>query len=220
MKKILLGAVVLSLTASAWAQSPRVGPPVKTNWDHSLINEIDLSFSYFFPSQQFSGIYDKGYGVEAQYDYWLSKPFGVAAVLGLMTVDVQSDLGQLVDPSVATFRDSVSLVPIGISGLYNLIEYEDWRFDLEAGLRYIFINSDAKRVTSATGASDKVSMDDAFVAIFRASLDRRLSDQFAAFVNTGVQVDLDAGDLSAAGEKLGGNNLKGYSLAIGVKYLY
>lgn len=219
MKKAWLFGVVMCLSCSAIAQSaPESNAAFFSADSAAQPAEITGSLQYFFPSQQFSGFYDRMYGAEVQYSYWFSRPWGVSGVLGLMSADVRKDNKHLVDPSVGTFTDSASMVPIGVSVLYNLIDYGTWRIDGEAGLRYIFISSDIQVKSVATGEKSSVDLDNATVFVLRANVYRMLTEELDLFISAGMQNDIIAGDVSVAGKKVGDDNLKGYSLSLGLTY--
>ena len=222
MKKAWLLAVVLGLSSTAMAQnSPVLISSSSSEASSEQISEVAGRFVYFLPSQQYSGFYDSMSGVEIQYTRWLAMPLGISAVTGMMNADVRANNRQLVSTEEGVFTDSARMVPFGVSALYNVTDTHDWRITGEAGVRYVFITSDIKLKATDGSGSEDVSLDDAFVAVFRVDVDRRLADQWALLLGAGVQIDLAAGDVSTSSRgKLGDDNLKGYSLSLGARYLF
>ncbi|HBA83414.1 MAG TPA: hypothetical protein DCZ95_04895 [Verrucomicrobia bacterium] len=220
MKKTLLISLLMSCSVAALAQAPaQVDTSALPAWKPEALSEVSANFIYFFPSQQWSGFYDNMYGFEAQYRYWLSKPFGLAVAGGVMNANVRKDNPNLIDPAEGTFTDSATMIPLGVSGLVNVFDKYDWRLNLEAGIRYVFINSDI-RLNYSDGTSEGVDMENAVVGVFMLDLDRKLTDEFALFAGAGVQVDISPGEMSTASMDLFDNNLKGYSLRLGAKYSF
>jgi opacity protein-like surface antigen len=211
MKKAWLLGVLMCWSPAAMAQTGGLADKP---------TEVSGSVVYFFPSQQFSGFYDNMKGVEFQYTYWVAMPVGVSVTTGLMDAEVRTNNKHLVDPKVGTFKDSATMLPIGLSLLYNIADTQDWRVYGEAGLRYVIIDSDIKLRSAGTGKTQSVSLDNGSVGVLRVNVSRRLSEQWALFGSAGVQVDIAAGDVSVGGEKLGDDNLKGYSWALGAQYLF
>lgn len=221
MRKMFILGVVLCLSASAGAQTaPQSGYLTSTGGASGPVSDVSGSFVYFFPSNQYSGFYDKMYGLEVEYRYWFATPLGVSVVGGVMNADVRSANRQLVDPKVALFEDSAQMIPFGLSAHYLLIDTYDWRFSAEFGLRYIFVNTDIRIRNVSNGATQSISQEDSLVSVLRAKLNRRVADQVDLFLGAGVQFDIAAGDISVPGQKLGDDNLKGYSLSFGVQYTF
>jgi opacity protein-like surface antigen len=216
MKKSIMCAVVIGLSSVAGAQTGHRN-------DMSFLSkpaEASASVVYFSPSQQFSGFYDRMYGVEFSYTLWYAQPFGVSVMGGVMNADVRTRNEQLVDSDLGVFEGSASLVPIGVSALYKVVETDEWRVYGEAGLRYVFMSSDIKIKSVQTGAKEDVGQDNGTVAILRANVDRRMSEQMTLFVGLGAQFDISVGKIATSEGDLGDDNLKGYSFSFGARYLF
>ena len=217
MKNAWILSAVLCLSSSVMAQDASwTGYPTL---EHGA-TEATGSFVYFFPSQQYSGFYDRMYGVEFQYTYWPGLPLGVSVMGGVMSADVRAKNRQLIDPNIAVFKGSAQLIPIGVSGLLNVVDANQWRIDGEAGIRYVFMSSDIRVQSVATGAGEDVGQEDGVVAVLRLNVNRRVAERWSLFCGGGVQFDLSAGKISFGGEKQGDDNLKGYSLSFGATYSF
>lgn len=215
--QLFCSVLMMSLAFASFGQGSSLNPYASDSSDSAeLIGTVNI----FFPSQQYSGVYDSIFGVEFQYRKWFSPPFGVAVSAGLMNADVSKDLKHIIAPETAVFRDSAQMIPIGVSGLYELFQQDNLRVDAELGLRYVLIDSSIKMDYVQSNESVQVNMDDALEAILRVNATYDLNEQFGLFTGFGVQVDLLPGDLTIPGVESSGNNLKGYSLTFGGKYMF
>ena len=182
-----------------------------------FMNEGVADFVYFYPSQQYSGFYDRMLGGELQYRAWLFAPWGVGVSVGALDAKVRRENPDRISPDQGVFSGSAQMYPLGISALCRILEIGEWRATLEAGIRYVIIESDVELELLVDGKKETVDMDNCLTGHFGIDVDYLLSEQFALFAGLGAQVDLDAGEMSTESKWLFDNNLKGYEFRVGGK---
>lgn len=221
MRRLVVGLMAMILTAGAWAQTAQRGAEMQTGDQKEIFSDLVADVVYFRPSQQWSGFYDDMYGIEAQYRLWFgANPFGLAASIGWMKANAREESANLIDPSLGSFSGSADMTPIGASALWKFVEGESWRVNLEAGLRYVLINSDVEMKRYDLGITEQVEMENAWTGVLGFDVDWLLTEYFALFAGAGVQVDISPGEMSTKSEWLYDNNLKGYSFKLGGKFLF
>lgn len=210
MKSALLGLSVLWICGSAMAQErDPVGPA----------GEWAGYFNVAFPGAGDYDLFDTGYGVELQYRYWVDAPWGWAAALGVSTWDAKSSSSDLGVPNLHSFNGSATLIHLGGSGLYRILDTENVAVTLEAGVRYVIVDDDIDAKDANRGdARQNLDIDDGIVGLIAADADFRLNDGFVLAFGLGYQGDLVKGDISSRDDDLKDNELQAFFVRVGGKF--
>lgn len=178
--------------------------------------DLTLAGQYFIPGDDET--YDQGWGVEAQARFWMNKHVGLALAGGGANWEINQQEEALVDDGVgfvATFDGDVELIPLGGSILFRPLANESITLTLEAGARYVLVESEAGfegRFVDPSGAvvliDETVDIEDGVVGLVAANLEGRLGARSFLFLGGGYQFDIDEGHASWRGQDLGENELE------------
>lgn len=120
------------------------------------------------------------------------------------------------------------MIPLGVSGMYKIPVGQAANLTLEAGVRYVIVNSNVEFIEAealadsyghsySQSASYDVDLDDAIVGIIGAEFDFELSQGFRLFAGGGYQFDIVKGDVTAGGMDIDyENELKAAFIRAGV----
>jgi hypothetical protein len=153
--------------------------------------------------------WDSGTGLELQGIYWPSgSSWGYGLSIGTATWDIDDYFVVDFDPSGLDFIDSlegdVDLITFGVSVFRKLTTNNDetkkYNADLEAGIRYLSVDSGIEGVygvgidgTIVDANYQAIELDDSVVAMLALNGGYSVSDRVRIFASVGVQIDLDSG---------------------------
>ncbi len=158
----------------------------------------------FFPSDDLWDSY--ALGGELRGVYWMDSQWGIALAGGYTNWDLDGNRTAISADVTAELDGDVSYIPVGVSLLARLGAGANSRlnFLLEAGVRYMFCDSDAEVTRTAVGeggppivVSSEFDCDDGIVARLAGGIEWALSDSYRParlFVTGGYQFDLDQGE--------------------------
>ncbi len=214
MKKVLSILAAVGVLAS-WAYG-----------ESTQQNEFRISGDYLFPG--LDDTWDKGYGGTAQFTFWKDSKLGLALSVGAQKWDVNDEIyshGEYLGSGIAYgaavgLEGDATMIPLGASVLYKMPLDNSIAFTVDAGLRYVIVNSSVKlvmaealvdtygnRITDAY--SYDVDIEGGLVGAIGANLDYEVSAGFKIFAGGGYQFDITKGKVEADGTELGENELKG-----------
>jgi hypothetical protein len=146
-------------------------------------SDIGLNATYYKPGKD--DRYGNGYGADAQMRFWQNQSVGLALSIGAASwqVDEQEEIVSDGFTAVGMSIDGdVTLIPLGGSLLFKPVNDDKISLSLEAGLRYVIVDSgvDAEvAAANATGAlvamKDTVEIDDGVVGVLGANIEGRVS---------------------------------------------
>lgn len=199
---LMVLAVVLLGSASAYSASE---------------SELRIGGTYLSPSGDF---WKSGGGANIQWRYSVQKDFALAVSLGIQKLDVSTDevsdgpvntldaYGLLYRGYVDNYEGDATLVPVGASAIYNIPLGQNV-LSLEAGLKYVFVNSRAKanmidgvvdsRGNVVSGSVEKwqedVEIGNNLLGSIGAQIDIPLNQQVKLYIGGGYQFDIVKGDV-------------------------
>jgi hypothetical protein len=140
-----------------------------------------------------------GFGAETQIRFWPKNSLGFAFASGISFFFVD----QLIDTSnhiVVTKEGSLLIFPIGGSILISQNLTQNAEFIFEAGVRYVFVNSNLKEVTTTTDSGtvtiDKIRYDigNGIIGLVSANVVTELSQKLSLSLGLGYQFDINKGE--------------------------
>ena len=170
--------------------------------------DLVISAVYYSPGQDDD--YDSGFGGELQMRFWASPNAAIVFSGGAAAWQMNEDE---VDPGVVTAVDGdVNIFPVGGSILLRPISGENMSLTLEAGVRYVFVDSQADvEVFDGSGYDTKrLEIDDGVVGLVAAEIVTRFGSQLSLLLSAGYQFDLSKGDATWFGADAGENELKAF----------
>lgn len=186
--------------------------------------EFAGALQYFMPGQDDD--YDSGFGAEAQIRFWQSQNLAFALAGGLASWEINDQEAVVSDGLVAvaaSMEGDVMLVPIGGSILFRPTLSGNLDLIIEAGLRYVIVESDAEATIAAAdafgnvvGGTADIEIDNGVVGLIAANLEAELSPGVSLLGGVGYQFDIAKGDAEWMGEDLGENELKAFFIRAGL----
>lgn len=164
-----------------------------------LSGQLSLSGRYAFPSDD---MWKSGFGVELQWRRWYDGGFGWGVAAGYESWDIESGELALHDDSAIPLDISgdATIVPIGASALYRQTAGSvDWI--LEAGLRYLFVDSGVRVHRAYTDhlgrwveIDDTVPLDNRVAAVLALEVQGPIDDLTGWFLGAGYRIDFTSGE--------------------------
>jgi hypothetical protein len=198
MKKVLV-ILVGTILASAAVQAA-------SGEKGGLINpSVDLVGvgTFYVPTDDDN--YDLGAGMEIQGRFWLNPYVGIALAAGSVSWAV-NDQDLFISEGTAFLDASidgdVNMAPLGASLLLRPIRTDRFALTLEAGVRYVFVDSQAEVELQSKGPAgiiyvdDNLDIEDGVVGIAAATLEFKLQDQIFLMGGAGYQYDIQKGDIT------------------------
>lgn len=189
--------------------------------------EFTVDLRALSPSKQEH--WDDAGGIEAQFIFWQPQGVGLGLAVGYQSWRAPSEfiIDSDADSTLAfSSEGSMALLPIGASVHYRMAAARAINLTLEAGLRYVLVDSaiDIETVYSdAYGSSrltDRVVCDDTVTAVLGFRLEFLLDASLRLFCGAGYQKDLLEPTESVYGETLGRTSFDAASFSLGVSYSF
>lgn len=192
--------VLLCCVASVWGVHV-YGEAAKTQTD------LSGALVYFKPSDDES--YDSAFGVEGQMRFWQNEDVGFALAVGLSSWEL-NELGAyeeyyygdyVVAVEAVAIDGKVLTLPIGGSVLFRPMMKENISVTIEAGIRYVLVESDAEveyyyeDITGYTEyIKEEIEIDNGIVGLIAVDVEGKISKDMVVFAGVGYQFDIDKGD--------------------------
>lgn len=219
---VVLGAVVcLALASPEQARSAAVA--TEDYW----LNEGAGLVNFFLPGTGDFDLYDYGLGLELQYRNWYFNPFGWSVSLGIASWEANSGCTDLGRAEHRDFDGTVTLVPVGLSGLFQLYSSETFNLLVEAGVRYVWVDADVDfvRVVQQDKGDPKaipsrLEIGDGWLGVLAVEADYYVTERFLLFGGLGYQQDIVRGDIETPAGPLRDNELSAFFLRLGGKFVF
>jgi len=223
MKKAIVAMVWLSMVAvTALAEPPKAEVPKAELPKQET--DIAVTAIYYKPGQDDN--YDNGFGAEAQARFWFNQNIGLALSLGAGAFQVKDQEITESTGSIAaglSLNGDISLVPIGGSLLFKPVNNARIQLTLEAGIRYVLVNSQAEVEFATANASgdfvyvkDTIDMENGVVGVIGANIEGKVGKQVSLLAGIGYQLDLVKGESKWRNVELDNNELKALLVKIGI----
>ncbi len=166
-------------------------------------NHRNIEFLGTLQSYMFNQHYDftPGFGAEVQIRFWSHENLGFALTSGIsfFTIDQLIATSGSKSESEITKEGTLLFFPIGGSILLSQDSDQNPEFILEAGVRYVFVNSNLEQVTTTTDSGtvtiDKIEYDigNGIIGLVSAYVVTELSQEFSLSLGLGYQFDITKG---------------------------
>lgn len=171
--------------------------------DWSSKHELAVSGSWFIPSD--SDVFERQRGAELELRQWMNSNVGLAFGVGLgrWEVDqVQFRETKTVPAIDLSTSGDVTTIPFGPSILFCTDVDKPLRFVLEAGVRYVEVDSSVRVSPSEQAGAvsgKRVNLDEAWLGVLNAQLEGGLNEYIGWLLGLGYQVDLKESDVEVQG---------------------
>ncbi len=118
-----------------------MGERISARWEEGEYG-IVVGLDYILPSD--SEVWKKAYAADIEARRWMGEDFGMSVVLGYGMWNVNKDadpLGGKDQINPATMSGSADTISFGLGGLYRLPLADQYQLILDAGLKYVFVDS-------------------------------------------------------------------------------
>ncbi|MCK5132541.1 MAG: hypothetical protein KAR40_10380 [Candidatus Sabulitectum sp.] len=166
--------------------------------EHQNIEIMGTLQSYIF-NQHYD--YSPGFGAEAQVRFWPRGNLGFAFTTGLSFFTINQLIATTDDPITIDVAKEGTLLffPIGGSILLSDNSNQNAELIFEAGVRYVFVNSNLEEVTTTTDSGtvtiDKIEYDigNGIIGLVSAYVVTELSQKLSLSLGLGYQFDISKG---------------------------
>jgi len=163
-------------------------------------NHHNIEFLGTLQSYMFNQHYDftPGFGAETQIRFWPKNNLGFAFASGISFFFVDQLIATS-DHIVVTKEGSLLFFPFGGSILLSQNSNQNAEGIFEAGVRYVFVNSNLKKVTTTTDSGtvtiDKIEYDigNGIIGLVSAYVVTELSPELSLSLGLGYQFDISKG---------------------------
>lgn len=146
--------------------------------------------------------YNPGYGAEAQIRFWPGESLSFAFTSGISFFNIDQLIATSDDPiKIEVAKEGTLLFfPIGGSILLSQNSNQNAEFIFEAGVRYVFVNSNLEKVTTTTDSRtvtiDRIEYDigNGIIGLVSANVVTELSQKLSLSLGLGYQFDISKGN--------------------------
>lgn len=207
MKKlmVMLGIVALGLAAVAQPLS-------------YFVNETTGCLTFWIPETYKFDLYQEtGYGLEVQYRNWTYDPIGLALSLGLARWEANSDSKQIFAADMSDASGTLTLIPVGGSLVYRLVDWTEWGLIAEAGVRYVLTqsNMDFLRTLPDRRYREEMDIKNGWVGVLGLDYERLFSNGWTMFLGMSYQMDIQTGRIEVNTGHLQDNELQALFFKVG-----
>ena len=167
-------------------------------------------------------LFSTTYGAQISYREWFRFPWAVGLNLGVAQWDMDHKAHALKYDKLTDYRGDVLTVPIGAALYFNLMNWDNWNVILEAGLQYVFVDSNMSVFNNEEGANrrESVSIDNAVVWNVGAEYNYMLTENMFVLAGLGYQNDVMAAKTKHAGLSMHKTSFENIYLRLGVQFLF
>jgi len=181
----------------------------------------------FMPQQEED--WDSAIGAEIQARFWSDGNIGVALSLGIDTWQARNEYSEQSD-DVGTIASSIygsmTLLPVGASVLFRNQVGSGLAVILEAGVRYVFTDSNLNAEITYTDASgetfsrDRIYCDRPFLGVVGVTLEGAMSEDISFHLGLGYQFDLTRPHETFMGEDAGVTSFTSPMVNLGLSWSF
>ena len=210
MKKIILALAAVVLAAGAAQAGLASDEPA----------EFSVQGQYWFPGEGDFDLVGSAYGVQASWREWVAFPFGVGFNVGIAQWNVDAHSNPYKWRSISDYDGDVTLIPIGLSLAYGLIDWNDWDVNLETGLQYVFVDSGVDCRSSDDGARHDIDIDNAVWWTVGAEFDYQITEGVYVVGGAGFQTDVVRAESDYDLGELRDTRFQAFYGKLGMKFLF
>lgn len=175
-----------------------------------------------FPGVGDFDVYDLGVGVEAQYRRWYGFG-GLGLSLGMEQWSTEShtrNWAALRQDTPARLGGDLRQIPVGVSGLGRWPLQEGLLLRGEAGIRYVWVDSDLTLQRVDWDRPESVRIKDGWVALAGVGIEQLLTETLMLTADIRYQHDIVRADARTTSAKLMSNHLRGFGLKLGLQFWF
>ncbi len=184
--------------------------------------ELTVSGQFFFPDSADCDLFKAGYGALVSYREWFSFPWGAGISLGVSQWQVDNDSDAFKYDKLSDYDGDATLIPVGASLYFNMIDWDNWNLILETGLQYVFVDSGVTVYNNEETAQETqdVDIDGAILWNIGAEYEYMVTENLYVLGGLGYQMDVMSGDTEYAGRSVRDAEFEGGYVRLGAKFLF
>ena len=213
MKTAIATLLVITLTCNAWAQTQSP--------------DMSVTLRGYLPAEKDDWNYASG--IEMQARFWGSPSIGTAFVVGMDSWHANTEYAEEEDEfgymATSVYGD-VTLIPVGISALFRNKVSRSTSMIVEAGLRYVFSDSNINAETAYGDSSesvysiDRIQTDNPLLGVVGLTISSAISDEIYIHGGMRYQFDLVETHERFLGQDIGETSFQSASVDIGVAWKF
>ena len=181
--------------------------------------ELGARAQVWFPGEGDFNLFEPSVGAVVTLRDWFAFPWGVTLDAGIAQWRTDSDSNPYKYKGLNDFDGDVTVIPVGLSLNYCLIDWNDWDVNLSTGLKYVFVDSDADCHSDADGKRHGIDMDNAIWWTVEAEFDYQVFEGGFLTCGGGFQTDVMRSDTKCNGAELRDSRFQGFFANLGFKFL-
>lgn len=184
--------------------------------------ELTVAGQCWFPGNGDFDLFESGLGATLSYREWFSFPWGAGVSLGLAQWQVDNGADAYRYDKLTEYDGDATLIPLGASLYFNLIDWDNWNLILETGLKYVFVDSNVSVFNSEENAQETQDVDIGAAVLWDigAEYEYMLSENIYVLGGIGYQTDVIKGDTDYSGRSVRDTSLAGANIHLGAKFLF
>lgn len=173
--------------------------------------------------------WENGSIVELQARFWSSESFGTALSIGFGSWSAKSEFSETSDDlgyMATSIYGDVNVIPVGVSALYRNVVSDRVAIVFEAGVRYLFTESNINaEITTDDGngaayQKDRILTDDGFVGLIGVNLENEIMDGVRFHIGFAYQFDLSDSHETFGGQDMGITSFDSPMVNIGLTWAF
>lgn len=182
--------------------------------------ELHVGGQYWIPGDGDFDLFDSGYGLSASYREWFSFPWGVGVNLGVDQWQVDGNSHAFKYKALSDYEGDALLIPLGASMFFNLIDWDNWNLVLEAGLKYLLVDSNVSLYSSDDKLCHDVDIGSALLCTLGAEYEYMISENLYMLGGVGYQMDIMKADTEYSIYDVRDTSFAGLYVRLGAKILF
>ena len=187
------------------------------------VNRSDIVFDLSYHDPDMDNLYDDGLMFDVMVRGWYENNLGFAVAVGGGGYRADTRASSFGAGKVTTVKASgnVWMLPIGMSGLYQIALGKHGLLSFDAGFRYVMNNSKADLRATIPGSGtfkDELDIEPGWTGVLGLNYERQISDSVSWLIGGGYQFDIDRGEVEWQGLDIDDNELESLFLRVGLVF--
>ncbi len=179
-----------------------------------------IAFAHLgFPGEGDFDLYRNVFGPEIAYRDWTWSPLGIVVEGGALWSDARSNAKDVLSGEYGSFSGYAVQYPVGPSLAFHIVDTDTWDLNVEAGVRYVFMQSHMDYEWDHVDRKDHVKINDNIIGVAALDADYAMAERVALFGGLGLQADFMKGKITVGDVDARDNELQGFYLRLGARIL-
>jgi hypothetical protein len=187
------------------------------------VNQSDIVFDLSYHEPDMDDVYKYGAMFDVMVRGWYENNLGFAVAVGGGGYQADGPAASFATSTVTPAKASgnIWMMPIGMSGLYQIPLGKDAILSFDAGFRFVTVHSNANLRATLAGVGtfkDEIDIDNGWTGVIGLNFEKQISDSISWLIGGGYQFDIDKGEAKWRGVDLGDHELESAFVRIGIVF--